>query len=52
MSINFESARNYQETLVFDRVQDWASKYPQFAKQEGCMYVDSLSIENILYFEN
>ena len=40
MSINFESARNYQETLVFDRVQDWASKYPQFAKQED-MLVDA-----------
>jgi hypothetical protein len=40
MSINFESARNYQETLVFDRVQDWASKYPQFAKKED-MLVDA-----------
>ena len=40
MSINFESARNYQETLVFDRVQEWASKYPQFAMNED-MLVDA-----------
>jgi len=40
MSINFESARNYQETLVFDRVQDWASKYPQFAHNKD-MLVDA-----------
>ena len=40
MSINFESARNYQETLVFDRVQDWALKYPQFAEKED-MLVDA-----------
>ena len=40
MAINFESARNYQETLVFDRVQHWALKNPQFAKQED-IWVDA-----------
>ncbi len=40
MSINFESARNFQETLVFERVKELAPKYPQFAKNQD-MLVDA-----------
>lgn len=37
--MNFESARNHQETLVFARVTALAPKYPQLARNED-MLVD------------
>jgi len=39
VSVNFESARNHQETLVFDRVTQLARNYPRLAWSED-MLVD------------
>jgi hypothetical protein len=48
MSTNFESARNYQETLVFERVKEWAPRYPDFANDQD-MLVDAACLAlNIL----
>ena len=51
----FESARNYQETLVFDRVTEWAPKYPELANNEdllvdaACLALNMLKPKYIRY---